>query len=95
MKTTDPIPLGTDRFSVMCWLSPSNGNRWQYIIIHYRRTRFRRSGREGWRKLGFSTMHKGRNETYETRKDALTAGKKEAGELAQFEKRMLIPKNNS
>lgn len=68
------IPLGTKRFSVVTWQGSRGEGKWNFIVVAYRRDRFKRSGRTGWRKLGFASVTN-KSAKFETRKLALGAGR--------------------
>lgn len=92
-NTSDPkiskpaIALGTHRFSVVCWEGKGfPAPRWNYIVVHFIRRRFKRSGREGWAKMGFASMHT-QSKHFPTRKEAVLAGRQEAKELLEFHTR--------
>lgn len=46
-------PIGTKRYRTITWQDSYGARRWHYIIRLYRRSGFKRSGRVGWRGMGF------------------------------------------
>lgn len=78
--TKTEIPLGAKRFGIVAWRKSYGDRQWSYVVVAYRRERFKRSGRVGWRKLGFASAAMDATE-YPDRKAALVAAKSEVKTL--------------
>ena len=68
------------RYSISTWQDTYN-KRWYFIIRKAMRVTFKRSKREGWRGLGFVALTMEPSPGFDTRPEALAAGKAAKSQL--------------